>query len=219
ITESFMTPVDDQIDDLREAQDRIRELHDNMQHGGGENRMPLDVLRNALEAVFDDPARGGVPSGVVTFSSMSSLRNLPYRILCAIGLNDGAFPTSRRPAEFDLMALSPRRGDRQRRSDERNLFLDLLLAARERLYLSYTGRNIRDNSLMPPSVLISDLLDYVVAATADDSGSAASLADARRRLVVQHPLQPFSIDYFNQKGDSRVRSSNAEYCDALKQGL
>lgn len=219
ITESFMAPVDDQLDDLREAQDRIRELHDNMQHGGGDMPVPLEVLRNALEAVFDDPARGGVPSGTVTFSSMSSLRNLPYRILCVIGLNDGAFPTSRRPTEFDLIALNPRRGDRQRRSDERNLFLDLLLAARERLYLSYTGRNIRDNSILPPSVLISDLLDYVVAATVDETGSTTSIAAARSRFVVLHPLQPFSVDYFNHAGDSRVFSSNAEYCDALKQGL
>ena len=38
------------------------------------------------------------------------------------------------------MARDPRRGDRQRRIDERNVFLDLLLAARERLYLSYTGQ-------------------------------------------------------------------------------
>jgi exodeoxyribonuclease V gamma subunit len=219
VLESFMAPVDDQLDDLREVQDRIRELHGDMQRGGADNQTPLEVMRNALQAAFDDPARGGVPSGVLTFSSMSSLRNLPYRVLCAIGLNDGAFPTSRRPAEFDLMSLSPRRGDRQRRSDERNLFLDLLLAARERLYLSYTGRNVRDNSVLPPSVLISDLLDYLAAATAGEPDVTASVAAARARLVVQHPLQPFSIDYFKQNGDSRVRSSNAEYCDALKKGL
>ena len=66
-----------------------------------------------------------------------------------IGLDDGAFPTAQRALEFDLMQLAVRRGDRQRPLDERNLFLDLLLAARRRLYLSYTGRSVRDNSPLP----------------------------------------------------------------------
>ena len=70
---------------------------------------------------------------------MPSLRGLPYRMVCVLGLDDGAFPAAHRPAEFDLIARHPRPGDRQRRQDERNLFLDLLLAARERLYLSHTG--------------------------------------------------------------------------------
>jgi exodeoxyribonuclease V gamma subunit len=86
------------------------------------------VVRTALESLLDDPARGGVPTGKLSFSSISSLRSLPFRVICVVGLNDGAFPSAMRPAEFDLMALSPRPGDRQRRTDERNLFLDLLLA-------------------------------------------------------------------------------------------
>src|SRR5690606_15668746 len=121
--------------------------------------------------------------GGVTFASMGSLRSLPYAVVCMIGLNDGSFPTAGRAPEFDLLALQPRRGDRQRRHDERNLFLDLLLSARRGVYLSYAGRSIRDNAPQPPSVLVSELLDVLVPAIADDPGSAASLARARARLV------------------------------------
>ena len=210
LTENVMLPMDRQLDDWREVQARIRELCDNMQKGGGEHPVAPEVVRSTLEAALDDPARGGVPFGVLTFTSMSSLRNLPYRVVCVVGLNDGSFPTAQRPVEFDLLALEPKRGDRQRRNDERNLFLDLLLAAQERLYLSYTGRSVRDNSPMPPSVLISDLLDYVVAAidgTADE---------VRKRLVVEHPLQAFSVRYFQKSADARIASSNDEYFHALK---
>ena len=45
-----------------------------------------------------------MPTGAVTFSSMSSLRGLPYPVVCAIGLDDGKFPSADRPTEFDLMA-------------------------------------------------------------------------------------------------------------------
>jgi exodeoxyribonuclease V gamma subunit len=178
--------------------------------------LPLDVVRCALAQALAGPSRGGVPTGAVTFSAMSSLRNLPYKVVCAIGLNDGAFPTAAQPAEFDLMALQPRRGDRQRRIDERNVFLDLLLAAREQLHLSCVGRSVRDNSPLPPSVLVSELLEFLVPAIADAPGDAASRERARARLVVEHPLQAFSASAFQPEGDPRLRSFHREYADALR---
>ena len=214
--DTFMQPQGDELDDQRELQDAVRELADGMQRGGIEQPVPLAVVRAALEQLLDDPARGGVPSGGITFSSMTSLHTLPFDVVCAIGLNDGAFPSTSRPSEFDLMAIAPRRGDRQRREDERNLFLDLLLSARCSLYLSHTGRSVRDNSPLPPSVLVSELLEVVVPAIADDPGSPASLAEARRRLVVEHPLQPFSIEAFTDGGDVRLRSFNRELAEALQ---
>ncbi len=221
--DAFMAPVGDELDDQRELLDAIRELAESMQRGGLDDadarRVPFAVVRTALEQQLDDPARGGVPTGGVTFSSMSSLRNLPFRVVCAIGLDDGAFPTATRAPEFDLMPLQPRRGDRQRRSDERNLFLDLLLAARHSVYLSHTGRSVRDNAALPPSVLISELLDVLIPAIAADPSSAEGLAQARRRLVVEHPLQPFAIAAFEIGGDPRLRSFHRELADALRRSL
>src|SRR5205085_11380598 len=94
--------------------------------------------------------------------------------------------------------------------------LDLVLAARERLYLSYTGRNIRDNTELPPSVLISDLLEVIVPAIAEDPRSTGAMAAAKGRLIVEHPLQPFSIRYFEPDAAERIRSFNEEYCRALQ---
>ncbi|MEA5098060.1 MAG: exodeoxyribonuclease V subunit gamma, partial [Burkholderiaceae bacterium] len=211
LTNRFMRPMDNELDDWREVQQHVRELCEQMQRGGEQLAIALDVMQTALTASLDEATWANVPTGMVTFTSIGGLRNLPYKIVCAIGLNDGSFPTTKRPAEFDLMAISPQAGDRQRRNDERNLFLDLLLATRERLYLSYTGRNVRDNSPMPPSVLIADLLDYLI--------PAIGSADARQRLVVEHPLQPFSTASFQHDSNPRILSSNGEYHHALKQKL
>jgi exodeoxyribonuclease V gamma subunit len=115
------------------------------------------------------------------------------------------------------MTAAPRAGDRQRRLDDRNLFLDLLLAARERLYLSYTGRSIRDDSVRPPSVLIAELIDTLLPALAPP-GDPKALAEARRRLIVEHPLQAFAESYFRDE-DPRRRSFNRELCEAVRHAL
>jgi exodeoxyribonuclease V gamma subunit len=205
---SFIAEKPEWSEEFRMVRNAIAELHEHMERGGLKAAVPLDVVRSALAERLDESARGGVPTGRVTFTSISSLRNLPYRMVCAIGMNDGVFPTAGRALEFDLIAAAPRRGDRQRRFDERNFFLDLMLAARERLYLSYTGRSVRDNSRKPPSVLVSELLDHAARAV----GQAV-----RKQLVIEHPLQPFSTEYFDPQSDPRRRSFNAEYCKALLQ--
>jgi exodeoxyribonuclease V gamma subunit len=216
---TFVEAADAELEDLREVNEALEKLAQQWRSSQLQVPLSLDVVRAALEQALDDPARGGVPTGMITFAAMNSLRNVPFRVICAIGLDDGAFPTASRPAEYDLMAFAPRRGDRQRRLDERNVFLDLLLAARERVHLSYAGRSVRDNSVKPSSVLVSELLDTLIPALAREPASAASRAQARSRLVVAHPLQPFAALAFDVASDPRVRSFQREYADALRQSL
>ncbi|HEX6795932.1 MAG TPA: exodeoxyribonuclease V subunit gamma [Casimicrobiaceae bacterium] len=218
VTATFLEPDYRETEDFREVQAAIGELRAGMDAGEVRSAIPLEVVRAALESVLDDPARGGVPGGAVTFGAMASLRDLPYRVICVVGMNDGAWPRIASPTEFDLMAAAPRAGDRQRGDDDRNVFLDLLLAARERFYVSYSGRSIRDNAPLPPSVLVSELLDGLVPAIAAADADGHALATARKRLVVEHPLQPFSVDAFTGD-DMRKRSFNADYCEALRQQL
>lgn len=208
-------------DDLREVRAALAALADNLAAAELDAALPFEVIHPALVALLDDPARGGVPGGTVTFSALSALRGLPYRVVCLIGMDQGAFPGSDRPPEFDLMAARPQAGDRQRRLDDRNLFLDLVLSAREVLHLSYVGRSVRDGSALPPSVLVDELLDTLAAACADTPGEPDALHVARRRLLVEHPLQPFAADYFtsSERGDPRLTSFNEDYAEALASRL
>ncbi len=210
------------MEDLRAVRDAIARLCRDMVEGGTGSALPLELIRQALVDEWSDPIRGGIPTGTVTFSSIASLRSLSYRVICVIGMDDATFPGTQYPAEFDLMACAPRRGDRQRRTDERNLFLDLLLSARDAFHISYRGRSIRDNRSMPPSVLVAELLDYLAAATAfpqEGERLDGAMVRARRRLIVAHPLQAFSSVYFTGADDARLHSYHAEYCDALRQRL
>ena len=215
LTETFFDPGDDHLSLMQEVRVAIADLSAEAMAVGAEVPLSLAVIRHALQERLSEPARGGVPSGRVTFAAMSSLRGLPYRVVCFLGLDDGLFPSAGTPVEFDLMVLAPQRGDLQRQSDERNLFLDLLLAARDQVIICYSGRSIRDNAPLPPSVLVAELLDQLLPAIAVDESEAA-LRAARCRLVVEHPLQAFSARYFRPGADARLFSFDAEYCEAAR---
>lgn len=184
----------DALSGVRDALDAMLAA---MAEGALDAPLPAAVVRAGFASALDDPARGGVPWGGVTFSSLTSLRGLPYRVVCLLGMDDGVLPSLTRADEFDLMAVFAKLGDRQRRDDERNLFLDLVLAARDRLLIAYTGRSIRDNAPLPPAALVDELLDHLAAISAGDSASPAEVDAARAGFIVEHPLQPFSADYFN----------------------
>jgi exodeoxyribonuclease V gamma subunit len=207
--DDFVLAQGDELEDQRALQATLLELVDDVRSGGGDAALPPQLLRFALQRRLDEAAAGATAGGSLNFASMSGLRGLPFAVVCAIGLGDGAFPATQRPAEFDLMALKPRRGDRNRRDDERGLMLDLLQSARTGLYLSYTGRSQRDNQPLPPSVLVAELIDLLLQAT----------AAARERLVVEHPLQPFSARAFDAEGDARQRSHDSDLADALRHRL
>ena len=108
------------------------------------------------------------------------------------------------------MAARFRRGDRSRRQDDRYLFLETLLSARRCLYLSYVGQSLRDNSVLPPSVLLSELLDAVDRGFYRPEGGRAS-----ERLMTRHPLQAFSRRYFD--GRSGLFSYAREWVEASRQ--
>lgn len=219
LIDDFLAADDAALDDLRELRQTVDRLADDMRRGGVARPLPLPVVRAALQQRIDAGGGGGAAGGSINFASMSSLRGLPFTVVCAVGLNDGTFPATRRPLEFDLIANHPQRGDRDARNDDRGLMLDLLLAARGSLYLSHTGRSQRDNTPLPPSVLVAELLDLLVPAIASDPADAASRAQARQRLVVEHPLQPFALPAFDTQGEPRLRSFDRELAAALRRSL
>ncbi len=135
--------------------------------------------------------------GAVTFATLMPMRAIPFRRIALLGMNDGEYPRSRAPLDFDLMGQDYQPGDRSRREDDRYLFLEALLSARDSLHISWVGRSITDNSPRPPSVLVGQLRDHLRAVwrLADRPGPNAGQA-LLDRLTCEHPLQPFSPAYF-----------------------
>ncbi len=173
--------------------DALAQLADAADSGDFTGDISLTVLREAwLEQASSSGLSQRFLAGSLTFSTLMPMRAIPFKRIYLLGLNDGDYPRSRMRDDFDLMAQDYRPGDRSRRDDDRYLFLEALLSAREAVYLSWVGRSIRNNSELPPSVLVSQLRDLLNSGW--QTTTAASVADSLTRV---YPLQPFSAQYFN----------------------
>ncbi|MCF7521246.1 exodeoxyribonuclease V subunit gamma [Neisseria sp. ZJ106] len=177
--------------------------------------LPLHTVIRHISRFLNSESQAGFLRGGITFCSMVPMRSLPFKVICLLGLNDGSFPRNTRAAEFDLIARHPQKGDRARRDDDRYLFLEALISARDVLYLSYVGRNIRTDEALAPSPLLNELVDTVAAMT------GVSGKNLLENWIEQHPLQAFSHRYFaarpSENGVSAFISTRSDYAQALAQ--
>lgn len=139
-------------------------------------------------------------AGQINFCTLMPMRAIPFEVVCLLGMNDGSYPRTRLPSGFDLMELHPRKGDRSRRDDDRYLFLEALLSARQHFYISYIGRDIQDNNPCSPSVLVSELIEYVTQSfrLANDSelNIDQSAENLLKHLLQQQTRVPFAAENF-----------------------
>jgi len=163
--------------------------------------LPVSVVQAFLESTLTQlPVSGGFLQGRVTFCSLKPMRAIPARLLGVLGLDDGEFPRRNSQLAFDLMAARPRRGDRSARDDDRYMFFETLLGARQMLYLSYVGQSQRDASITAPSSVVVELLDYLGATSA----------------IHRHALQAFSPRYFQPGPLQSFSPDNAQAAEVLR---
>ncbi len=156
----------------------------------------------------------GFLRGGITICSMVPMRSLPFKAICLLGLNDGDYPRNTKAAPYDLIAQHPQKGDRARRDDDRYLFLEAILSAREVLYLSYIGKDIRTDEERAPSTLIGELIDTIAALTQIPANQL------NQHWITHHPLQPFSTQYYTgslktQTRATKLISTRQDYAQAL----
>lgn len=204
LTDVFFTVDNDSATPLQAVRQAVTVFEEVAAQAMGEKSVALPVVRHFLTEQFAAMPAGHSRflTGAVTCCAMVPMRSIPFKLICMLGMGHNAFPRVSTPESMDLMARSYKKGDRSRRDDDRYLFLETLLLARHALYISYVGRDIRDDSEIPPSVLVSDLLDYLLQGVPekgamDDDGPREKLL---RRLVTLHPLQPFDPVYFQNNG-------------------
>ncbi len=180
-----------------------RTLQDTCSRAAYESPLSVATVRSFVAQFLAERFSSESGSGV-HFRPMASLQSTPCKLLCLVGMNDGAFPKAEHRQHFDRMGEAPRRrGDPDRRAADRYLFLECILSARELLYISYTGRTPRDNSPRPPSILVRELIDALEGTPEEGGGSLPEF---------EHPLQPFSRRYF--QGEEQFFSYARAFCPA-----
>ncbi|HWG93940.1 MAG TPA: exodeoxyribonuclease V subunit gamma [Mycobacteriales bacterium] len=139
------------------------------------------------------PTTTSFRTGGLTVCTLTPMRSVPHRVVCLLGLDDGAFPRHGAPDSDDLLAREPRLGERDPRSEDRQLLLDALSAAGEHLVVTYEGADVRTGAALPPAVPLGELLDAL-----DATATAPDGRPVREHVVVRHPLQPFDPRCFTE---------------------
>ena len=206
LLEDLVQPVDEsERQALAAMQEGLAQWLQDCECAGFEQEIALEVFAQAwLDRIDDTSVAGRFLAGGVTFCSLLPLRAIPFQVVCLLGMNEDAYPRRAQRSDFDLMALPghERPGDRSRRDDDRYLMLEALLAARRVLYLSWCGRSARDNTQLAPSILVSQLRDYLAAGFAAAQPAAGETPGQvlLRQRSTEHPLQPFGRRYFEPGG-------------------
>jgi exodeoxyribonuclease V gamma subunit len=203
LTEQFFSSDEESEIQLESLRETIHALAQEMQQAGIRQGLTMAPIRYRLQELLNLVLERGFLGGGVNFCPLAPMRSLPFRVIALIGMNDEAFPRQQPELGFDLMVSAFRPGDRSRRADDRYLFLETLISARDRLYISYVGRSQRDNALLPPSVVVDELCD-TLQRMVTESGM--------NEIIFEHPLQPFSPDYFLP--DNTLFSYSAEMYEA-----
>ena len=190
--QDFFTNDDAEVEQLyARITDYLQQWQELVQQAQMQNEpLAVELVQSALLEKLESPSLSSrFMSGAINFATLMPMRAVPFKQIWLLGMDDEAYPRKRTYNDFDLISQDYRPGDRSRRDDDRYLFLEALLSAREKLVISWHGRSIKDDTSQPPSVLVAQLRDYL--AKAWPGHGLLSI------LTTQYPLQPFSEAYFN----------------------
>ncbi|RUO63568.1 exodeoxyribonuclease V subunit gamma [Pseudidiomarina insulisalsae] len=206
VEELFAADDDDDAWVVSRLKSQLANWVDAVEAANYDQKVPLTVvLESWLSKVDEHQLNQRFLAGSVNFATLMPMRAIPFKGVFLLGMNDGDYPRQRKPFDFDLMAFDRRPGDRSRREDDRYLFLEALLSARQWFYLSWCGRSIKDNTEKPPSVLVSQLRDHL-------------LQLGYKAEVQEHFLQPFNPAYFTDQAAGDDYFSYAHEWHALHLG-
>lgn len=187
---------------LTDAFDALAEIGRAAAAAGDDAPMPYAVWREAAQGALTAVRESGTfLYGAVTVCGMVPQRAIPYRVVAVLGLNEGDFPRGG-GSVLDRSAVLPRRGDRGSIDDDRYLFLETLMSARERLHLSFLGEGVVDGKPRNPGAPLAELIDFIRLA------DPAARSDAGPAWRLFHPLQGCDRRYVDGS-DPRLASFDA----------
>ncbi len=205
VVSDFFAPPPEQEWEINQLRTIFDTLVQDAELAGCQDDIAPEVIMTWLKKALNlERSPYGFLSGGITFCSLLPMRAIPAKVVCLLGMNEADFPRSQVCSGFDLLAREYKKGDRLKRNDDRYLFLEALLSAREQLYISFVGRSVIDNREILPSVLVCELLEYL-----------EPLLGKNDTLVVEQPLQPFNPDYFNATLPRSFSEGNYKACTSF----
>lgn len=233
----FYDVDDDEREQLQSVREALTRFATELDDAKFQQVINIEILHAWFKQTLSESRVGQrYLAGSINFCTLMPMRSIPFKIVCLLGMNDGIYPRIQYPVGFDLVAhFGARKGDRSRRLDDRYLFLEALLSAREQLYISYIGHSERDNSERIPSMLITELVEYCQLCYLPDDFVSNEHQDEEAenkvdinaiehaiasQLLQKMPLQPFDPILYQAKDETDTtalqQSYAAQWCPAQK---
>jgi len=144
--------------------------------------VPFHDVRTVLEeALTSVVGRQPLRTGAITATSLVPLRDVPFRVVCVAGYDDRAAAAAESQGD-DLISRQPLAGDGDPRIDTRRALLDCVLAARDRLLVTCTGMDIRNNKPLPLVTPLAELVDFAVR-----HGVRSAAGEHPSGIEIRHP--------------------------------
>jgi len=125
----------------------------------------------------------------VTFCEMIPMRSIPFQVISLLGMNDDKFPRRSRNIGLNIINQYPESGDRSIRDNDKYLFLETVISAKSKLYISYIGKDIKSNKEKNPSIFIDELRDYIKIRFGEEKSN---------KIIYHHPMNSTDTTYFTE---------------------
>jgi exodeoxyribonuclease V gamma subunit len=178
---AYLVPTDEAEEGLlarwRAALDEVEEV--GLQDLPVSYRIAAELARRALASI--PGTRGQYLARGVTVASFVPMRAIPFRVVFVVGLGQGEFPRSARRGDLDLREARRETGDVTPREQDLYMFLEALLCVRDRLVLSYVGRDEVTGEKRPPSSVVLELREIL---------SSGYLSESESKRLFDAPKPP-----------------------------
>ena len=166
--------------------------------------MSYESAREVIAARVSDleSRRGQYTGRGIAIGSFSSMRSIPFKVIFALGLNDALFPEREHSEPLDLRTLKRVAGDVSPAERDRYLFLETILAARERIFFSYVARNAKTGDELEPSPVIREL-QSILRGFVDEKMLA--------KLTLKHPISRYDLKYFPEFSEGGSSDCEPEF--------
>lgn len=171
-------------------------------------KITLDVIREYLsDKLTADTGFSAFLRDRVNFCSFIPMRAIPFKHIFMLGMNDGEYPKADDGDYFDLMKTYFRQGDRSRRNDDCYMFMEAMISAGESLYISFIGRDVVKNSELNPSMLVNELLNYIVSSCMLDRESFEMAAAMDKDEAFKKSYDDYETDVDSVKTEDFFRKA------------
>ncbi len=210
VIDTFFSENQETQNSLRELRLSVDECSKLMKQIDFESLLDLDCILSLFESIWQSQINAtAFLRGGITFCSMLPMRSIPFRIIVLMGMDEGEFPRMEKQIEFDFLYKQRELGDRVKLDEDRYLFLETLLSARDKLVITYQGQDARKNVTKMPSLLVTELVEALSQGYALPEGYA-NFTDL---LINKEQAFPFDSFYFSEP---RAKSYSVLYAKAAQ---